>query len=367
MIRQNNNLIFNRGIQIPLACNDARIVEDKNGFITDLTEANGLLPNNPPFEIHPYKSDFLLQNFEMYIIGTFPPISYILDNDEIAEAGINSLMQPLGVGGALIKKPWIPFYHGNKGSMWDFLLTNQEIDTLHEIVDEENDRDRGKQYLKDFLIENKINYADIINSTQRNLNNKGRYDSKDANLNNVCGNIYLIQHLLSNQNAKYLLFNSSSTFGNQGIRTLPNGLVNVNQNIKSFDLFVRQCQELGLIVQLRIENNVMDADLINWQNINELNNEQRSNKIIFELKIKNPLSNEEIKFDKFDPGSERIFTVITGPSPSAIVQLGLIGNLICDNWLIENPLNTRNDFIRWVYLNFRNIYENLNLFYELNG
>ena len=364
MIKNNNNLIFLRGIQLPLNCNDPVITNDNNVFIANLIPTAGELPPNPPFEIHPYKDDFPLKDFEMYVIGTFPPISYILDNIQLAATPFNTLTQPNCAGGQIINRPRIPFYHGNQGSMWDFLLTPQEIAVLNETLNGENGRQNAKQYLINFLLNNKINYSDIIDSTQRNLNALGRYDGKDTNLNNICVNNSLICHILNNKNAKYLLFNSSSTFGAMGLNTLANGMVNVNNNTKSFDLFVRHCQELGLEIQMRIQNG-NPANVFNWMNITALNPAQKSNKIIFELKLKNPANNKKLTCDKFETGSEKIITVVTGPSPSAINQLGLIGNIICDKWLLANPGNNRLNFIHWVYQNFRN--NNINAYFPLNS
>lgn len=353
MLKTNNPLILGRGLPVPLQCNSPAIIADNVALINNLIATLGTLPANPPFEIHPYKQDFPLQNFEKYIIGTFPPISYILDNPQIVAAGIVNLQQPIGAGGQIINLPWIPFYHGNQGSMWDFLLTQVEMAALTAICNAPNGRQNAKNHLINFLNQNQINYADIIDTTQRNLNAQARYDGKDKNLNNICPNNNLICHLLSNIKAKYLIFNSSSIFCNGGISIDAQGRVNVNTNTKSFDLFIRQCQELGLEVFLQIQQG-NPAAIFPWTNIAVLGVLQKRTKLAFEIKLRNPTKNTKKVCDNFPSGSERTFTVITGPSPSAINQLGLIGNVICDNWLLANQAQNRNDFIRWVYQNFRN-------------
>jgi hypothetical protein len=351
MLKINNTLILGRGLPVPLPCNTPAIIGDNIAFINNLIPTLGQLPINPPFEIHPYKQDFTLQNFEKYIIGTFPPISYILDKPQIVAADIFNLKQPNNAGGRIINLPWIPFYHGNQGSMWDFLLTPLEMAALTAIRIAANGRQHARQYLINFLIQNNINYADIIDTTQRNLNSKARYDGKDKNLNNICPNNNLICHILSNPKAKYLIFNSSSIFCNGGISIGEQGLVNAN--INSFDLFIRQCQELGLEVYLRIQQG-NPAVFFPWTNLALLGALQKRTKLAFEIKLKNPTKNNKNVCDNFPSGAERVFTIITGPSPSAINQLGLIGNIICDNWLLANPEQNRNDFIRCVYQNFRN-------------
>jgi hypothetical protein len=353
MLKPNQPLILGRGLPFPFNCNSPAIAGDNTAFINVLVPNLGVLPANPPFELHPYKQDFQLQDFDKYIIGTFPPISYLLDNPQITAAGIGFLQQPVGAGGHPITLSWIPFYHGNQGSMWDFLLTNAQMAALNAILQGINGRQNAKNFLINFLRENKINYADIIDSTQRNLNQQGRYDGKDKNLNNLCPNNDLICHILSNPKAKYLIFNSSSIFCNAGISVDAQGLINVNANTKSFDLFVRQCQELGLEIHLQIQQGNPHTFYLST-NISFLGVLQRQTKLAFELKIKNPLKNNKTICDNFPSGAEKVLTVVTGPSPSAINQLGLIGNIICDNWLLFNPGQNRFDFIRWVYQNFKN-------------
>ena len=161
MLKINNPLILGRGLPVSSPCNMPAIIGDNVAFINNLIPTLGQLPPNPPFEIHPYKQDFPLQDFEKYIMGTFPPISYILDKPQIVAAGISNLQQPIGAGGQVISLPWIPFYHGNQGSMWDFLLTPVEMAALTAMRNAANGRQNAKNYLIKFLLENKINYADI--------------------------------------------------------------------------------------------------------------------------------------------------------------------------------------------------------------
>jgi hypothetical protein len=79
-------------------------------------------PDECPEEINPYIGEVELQNYEKYVIGTFPPISYMLDNEKIKEAYISSIKKPVK---GREKKPKVNYYHGNKGSMWDLLLGNE--------------------------------------------------------------------------------------------------------------------------------------------------------------------------------------------------------------------------------------------------
>lgn len=121
--------------------------------------------------------------------------------------------------------------------MWDFILTNGELEKLNLLFEKENGRRLVKDYLISFLKNHKINYADIIDAVQRTLNEKNRYDANDNNLFNICVNKDLIKHILSNKNAKFILFNTSSIFGNKGIQVENDKKINVDENTKSLDIF----------------------------------------------------------------------------------------------------------------------------------
>lgn len=352
MLKINSALILGQKLLDPLVYNSSVAIANNEAFVAGLISTSGQLTTNSPFEIHPYKQDAPLENFEKYIIGTFPPISYILDNPSIYTAGIVTLQQPISTGGLPINSPWIPFYHGNQGSMWNFLLTTSEMSEMISIRNGTNGRQNSKKYLIEFLLKNKINYADIIDCTQRNRNKKLRYDGQDVNLNNICPNNELILHILSNPNAKYILFNTSSIFSNAGVITDAVGFVNVSANTKSFDLFVRQCQELGLEFQIRILHGKSETHY-NWTNVSELNISQRRTKFTFEIKIKNPLGNKKIISD-FKEGRERIFTVVTPFSPAAVKRGRTKANKIVQGWLIINEGQIPSDLLALAYQNFKN-------------
>ena len=56
------------------------IQEANNDLINHLLAYNFVLPAETPVEIHPYIDTFELRDYDKYIIGTFPPISYLNDN-----------------------------------------------------------------------------------------------------------------------------------------------------------------------------------------------------------------------------------------------------------------------------------------------
>ena len=83
-INLNIPLITDRGLyQNTIACNQAAISDDntnfKNQIIAAIAGGNAMLPMNPGFELHPYKGQLAFTNQSKTIIGTFPPISYLID------------------------------------------------------------------------------------------------------------------------------------------------------------------------------------------------------------------------------------------------------------------------------------------------
>ena len=332
MLKRNNDLINARGVanNPPISCDSPLINQDYASFINSLlpvqqgVPANRRrLPHNPSFELHPYLKHVSEEYFEKYIIGTFPPISYVidelLDNNGLA---ITHMLQPEN---GIIARPAIPFFHGNRGLMWDYILTPDELVALNNILDREGKRD----YLIDWLLKSKIIYSDIIFSTQRELENN-RYTAKDTQLNNICINKDLICHILTNSNARYLMFNSSSTFGQ-------NNWVN-NDYSKSFDLFVKGCRELGLKVELKISQGPTLP--IPWIEVNLFNaafiNQNFKNKIAFEMRlsitgnIDKLLLGNCLGADKFISKEFHVFTPI---SPAGIRGAAL-GNLIFQRWAL---------------------------------
>jgi hypothetical protein len=354
MLKINLPLIAARGIIVPVGGVPANaIVGDNSTFVNALLGSLGVLPTNPPFEIHPYKEMLPLRNYRNYIIGTYPPISYILDRPELSQVGIPVLQQPPGAGGFPINRPWIPFYHGNKGSMWNFLLTNIEMATLENTVNEYNPNNRinARQFLTGFLNRCKISYADIIDSTQRMLNVNSRYDASDNNLYNIGPNYDLIRHLLTNSCPNNLLFNTSSIFGNSGVQIDGAGLVNVNDNTKAFDLFVRCCHELGFIIEVQVQHGNPATQFV-WTNIVDLQPHQRKNKIIFEMKIINPNPIPNMVFANFHSGASKTFTVVTPFSPAAVNRGRLMSNSIVQNYILNGGTPTQ--LLTLAYQCFRN-------------
>jgi hypothetical protein len=350
MLKRDNDLIIGRGLSAEIGDHSPSILLDFNTFLHAI-QPGGILPVNPPFEVHPYLDDFPLQNFDKYVIGTFPPISYACDK---ANPGLQNLVQPTGGN---IARPYVPFFHGNQFSMWNFILNDQELETFENILDA-NGREQAKTFLINFLTRVEINYSDIIKSAQRKLVDN-KYNAEDKNLWNISINNTLINHLLSNEGARYLLFNTGSTFGNNGLNIHQNrnayglpGQLNVRQETNSFDLFIRGCQEMGLQIDFRISQGIQQFE---WTELNGANTitlqHNLKTKIAFEARIR---SN----------AIERVFTIITPFSPAAVNRGNTALNSIVSIWLAQHPDQSPADLLHYIYHDFRNgLAENL---YQLN-
>lgn len=232
------------------------------------------LPCNPPPERHPYKEELKLnKSFKKFIIGTFPPHTYQADLFD----GLTYCY------GKKVSKPKLPFYHGNREMLWKYLVGEEKFNSL------DKDREKRKAQVVEFLINNKINYADIIDYCQRR-----EYNANDSNLYNIILNDDLVQLLSSNNNDDILLvFNTGSFFTSSGMSF--NQEQKLNPKTFVFDMFVYLLIENGCKVEVQIKNE--DRISIDYFNSNRLK------------AIKSILS-----FKLFIDG--RMMSVIAGPSPA---------------------------------------------------
>ena len=122
----------------------------------------------------------------------------------------------------------------------------------------------------------------IIYSTKRN-----EYTSNDTDLGNVVINKELIKHILNNPNVNHLLFNTSSTFSQDGISIHINNVVNgtvgrINENgnqCNSLCLFFRACQDFGFKVVFKVKNTQGEI-LLDWTEVNAANTNSLRNELI---------------------------------------------------------------------------------------
>lgn len=335
MYNQEDNLIINRGID-PLIISQREIEADIINCVDEVNEFVGILPNDPPFEKHPYLdlNEYELQNFDKYIIGTCPPISYLND--------ILDVPQLLYPNGKIIKRPQVAFFHGNDLKLWKMLFNAEELLEFDNL-----NRNRKKIYLINKLIELKINYSDTIKYFQRK-----QYSVEDKDIKNITPNLKLIKQILENPTAEFLNFNTSSVFNSEGLkvyrRGIEQGKVNVNK-INSYNLFLRLMQDLGFDLEVDLQ------DGIGWVLVDFINSDylekNYKNKIFSKIRIsaKNDIAILNKKFSNIN----RVFTIITGPSPSGLANVRLGANEVFLNWNIQNNMDI-NEFRKQIYFHFKN-------------
>lgn len=360
MLKKRTDLINGRGLD-PEAVNcDSPLISADNEFFLEAMQPAHTLPANPPFEKHPYLGLVQLMDYEKYIVGTFPPVSYVADL-----LGVPEINQPTG---DIISRPWIPFFHGNRGRMWLYLLTHQEYLQLLEIVPLAANGDPARTQAHDFLIaflqENNINYSDIINACQRELRNNA-YTSEDKRLWNICIYDRLVRQLLLNSNARVVLFNTASLFKESGLKIhrhetihgLP-GQIDIVTATSSFDLFLRACQELGLKAELRIlQGPTLHFD---WTEVNVENRVFLQHHMRNKLICEGRLSSRSESANSLPGFKSKDLTFITPLSPAAVNRGRARGNRVIQNWALLNHPGAPIDhgmlggFLRFVYQSFRN-------------
>jgi hypothetical protein len=233
------------------------------------------LPRCPPPEKHPY-SEFhpLNYTYTKFIIGTFPPISYFS----------NTFHNIRFFNGKIVSKPQLPFYHGNRQKLWQYLLGEVEFSNLSTNCGEQ----RRKEIIS-FLRRNEINYADIISYCQRL-----EYNSSDSNLFNIILNEQLLKIFDKPGPSEILLvFNTGSLFTNRGIKFSKNK--KINPSTFAFDMFIYLLMEAGIEVLIQFKN--QEPVLINVLNnkvLSQYRNILRFNLIINGISV----------------------NVVAGPSPS---------------------------------------------------
>jgi hypothetical protein len=353
MINKDFKLLQNRTVPNNTGCGSPVIQTQCAQFIAEIQNAcvNGVaqLPINSGFEKHPYKG--MLQNIESekYLIGTFPPISYIIDSIQSLGTNIQNLRQPTNPH-QVITKPMIPFFHGNVGSLWSVFLTQPELAALNALLP--GNRIGGKNFLIEKLHNIGVFYDDIIKSTQRklgkvdqNIQNLG-YTYEDKNLKNICVDEELIIRLVTNQNTKVVCFTNGATFGVNGLQLYTQlnraGLVKTN-NSDALSLFLRGCQDMGLNIELQC------LPHYTWTPLAALNQAQRSTKLIFEVRISKGRKCNHISLVDFD---QKSFTTITPFSPAAIRFMG--NHPIVANYLDNNGNPPIASMLTYVYDKFRN-------------
>ncbi len=322
LLNKDNNLLINRNLHSGnIHSESAEIAADLTAFkeqiIYGIQSGQAQLPINPGFEKHPYKGLLTNSDTPKYIIGTFPPISYLIDTLQAEGQVIEQLTQPTAPH-QTISKPQIPFFHGNVNALWSVLLTPAELGEMRGFLP--TNRKVARQYLIDKLNTIGVYYDDVILATQRKLGGLGEphnnlgYTYEDVNLKNICPDIDLVQKVLNHQMLDVVCFTNGATFrsGNNGglqfyTQVNRQGLIKTG-NADALSLFLRTCQDLGLNIEMRC------LPFFDWTPVHQLTAVQKRTKLIFELRISKTL---KITIPALQSFQQKEFTAITPYSPAA--------------------------------------------------
>lgn len=267
-------------------------------------------------EIHPYLlfRNRMIDKPKGYIIGTFPPVSYLrntllLNNEPIFNRPF--FINDIQIG----QMPRIPFFHGNDLKLWEFLQINPL--TVDDVLR--------------FLKEKKWIYSDIIYSCSRKeINNPA-----DNNLRNIIVNVDLLNEIIYRNDSPYIWFTSSSVYNSTGIK-LRNGFIDISSN-QAYNLFIHALQKGSFKIEVEFENT--------WYELIPANNNILVN-INFTIKHRIRLNNKNV------------YTIYTGPSPSASASRRLGSNDHYKNWKLkpqnQNYQTPTNEYRKQVYSRFIN-------------
>lgn len=247
-----------------------------NHSIQGIVYNDGILPEIPPLEKHPYITPLDNQaTITGLMIGTFPPISYLCSQHNLAHL--------TNTNGRPINPPDIDYFHGNMNSLWKY--SPVDIDGIMN-----HPREIQPLFIENYLNQCKIVYSDIIKFTQRIIHNN-RYDARDNNLRNIIPNNDIFDFIFSSESINRIYFtNSTFVVGNRNIFN-PNDEINLNAN-DAFSLFIKAALNLGIEVGYQLCND--DGNQNNWIALHEnprnnqernLINEHLSTKIVLKLRM----------------------------------------------------------------------------------
>jgi hypothetical protein len=323
ILKQDNNLLNINGINPNLPI-EPQMIASNAAFVAGLAPGI-ILPNNPPVEQHPYDNPAARQDFEKYIIGTFPPISYLKDHPNTAGGNI---FYPDGNN---MGAPNIPFYHGNDESLWKkaVFAASGHLAAYNALG---NNRNAKQLFIQNWLIENKINIADIIQNATRKA-----YTYQDKDLKNIIFNTTLIGELIKSDKDLTLLFNTSPVFNTQGFKVNMNGTISRTQDT-SFGLTLLALEAIGFKISFDWINPIP----MGWVTLNVANavllRENLVNKCIIKVKLE-ATSKSDAKGFKIENSSKE-FTCVFGPSPAGNAAIPLPTNLIYQNAVAQfGPMN----------------------------
>jgi hypothetical protein len=222
---------------------DTELLESLVRKCDDGIKSTICLPSVPPFEKHPYLPENETISKSRVMIGTFPPYCYLR---------LKLGMETLKNGGRIVPDPFVNTFHGNKGSLWSFLIGENVFDNPDKNVIINN--------IESWLSRHDVHYSDIIRYCQRKT-----YSSRDVDLINIHLNEALISEILEKDQVDRIYFTNASFFSNTGIQLERNGFINVRAR-DAFSLFVRGLQEHGYNIELSLPKENVWRDVVLCRN-----------------------------------------------------------------------------------------------------
>ena len=276
--------------------------------IQELVNNNGNLSIIPPFEKHPYLEPLDNgANISGIMIGTFPPLTYLCSQFNLPHLTYNN---------QTFSAPDLDYFHGNYSSLWKYAPIDFQLISIAP-------RDQQPRMIKDELYELGIIYSDIIKYTQRSLNEKGKYDAGDKNLNSMIPNEQLIQFLLDSNSINRMYFTNSSFFHSNNPFINTDGDIRLNEN-DAFGLFVKAALDMNVNVEYSLWNNDIWVELNELPkplNVRQSINGDLKSKVVLKLKL-------------IFEGTEKVYKICSAVSPAAVNRGRVRQNpcvLLCQN------------------------------------
>lgn len=246
--------------------------------ITEIKLNKGKLPKIPPFEKHPYLTPLIPNNnISGLMIGTFPPISYLCDLLQLPVLTYNDNKD---------YPPLIPYFHGNKNSLWKYSPIGFENIKRYYRNDIPN-------LIEKNLLDKGIIYTDIIKFCQRETK-ENNYCADDKSLTNIVINESIYEFLFDNVLINRIYFTNSVFTGDSINIFNKEGNYNI-KNRDAFILFLKGANNLKYKIEIRNQEGVfvtINEGIRDKRKIRIINDFFK-NKVIVELRFtKNQISKE---------------------------------------------------------------------------
>jgi len=271
--------------------------------IQSIVNNGGALPTIPPFEKHPYLEPLDVNTTATgLMIGTFPPITYLCDLVK------KNKLTFKGKSSRGLKQTSINYFHGNKGSLWQYAPIG--FDQIHL-----EKRDAQPQLIIDALNAAGVLYTDIIKYTQRELNGN-KYDAGDKNLNTIIPNSQVFQ-FLKVSSIERLYFTNANFFHKDNKLFDGQGLLRLQER-DAFGLFLKTAIDLNI----KVEYSLWGQE--NWVELNE-----QPKPLYIRNVIHNDLTSKVVLRLRLTFGEvKNVYSICSAVSPAA-VNRGLVRRNPC--------------------------------------